>query len=535
MQLLALENQTLIARKEAAIAEIEAAIAKEKEFVTKTQIGAGHKSLKLHESYAESEKYVPHFWKTKAESMVWQCPLEFFSISVLSKTKMKSLISGARQWITSTKECGDPASFQHILVSSITKYIGAAELSLSFLSGKCPRRAYYSTLCGVTLVDTHHSADGLVGANKPDVTFYITPPNGIRSPVLAGNLAFFIEIQLDDFDKDHAGDIIKRSEIILNNDPTRVFVLTLWLTRTEISIHRASRNDNAFTHSFSSPQSLLVLEDGRTEAGVGLHILASIFRKPDMWGACPVNFPEDLSTYLKNEQWMVTKYLGSGSSSRVFEISKNTQTNCLKFYREKHDQSISTEIRCLAELQGINGVPTLITSGVSWVITKEVFDQTLVTYKANLVGSFQASLANMLLSSIQDIHRRGWRWSDCRPDNIGILANGRPLLFDFNAAVKLDVLRVSRNLGSRCFCAQRLLREKDEFVQPLPDDDIESLLKTLFPDSERVHTMHIHSIENRLDRAAKWDCQFPLLRTISSGTPALTVLELYIVNNCFAE
>ena len=59
-------------------------------------------------------------------------------------------------------------------------------------------------------------------------------------------------------------------------------------------------------------------------------------------------------------------------------------------------------------------------------------------------------------------------------------------------------------------------------------------LKAVFID-ERVHIKFIHAIENRLERATEWERCFPLLRTITTETSALAVLELYIRNNCLPD
>ena len=243
-----------------------------------------------------------------------------------------------------------------ILVSSIASYLDTVEHVQSLApskSQKYPRKVYYSKVCGLTLVDTHHSADGLVLDYKPDVTIYVTPPSGARPPVLAGNLAFFIEIQLADFDGEHATDIIKRSEIVLENDSKRLHVFTVWLTRTELSIHCASRNGCAFNHSFSSPQSLLEYKGDQRLAGVGLQLFASFFVSTDVWGSRPTSFPEDLSTYLDEERW-------SGS----FEVSWEwIVVTCVRNYKRKFGPLFETLSR---EFRFINCNRTSLSSRFMW-------------------------------------------------------------------------------------------------------------------------------------------------------------------------
>jgi hypothetical protein len=92
------------------------------------------------------------------------------------------------------------------------------------------------------------------------------------------------------------------------------------------------------------------------------------------------------------------------------------------------------------------------------------------------------SFAEKVVVILKDVHRKGIRWSDCRPDNIGIFMDENsqpsPLLLDWEAAVKFTSTDVPASWTSKSYGAQRLLAlPPDQIIEPHADDDWNSLHK----------------------------------------------------------
>lgn len=132
-----------------------------------------------------------------------------------------------------------------------------------------------------------------------------------------------------------------------------------------------------------------------------------------------------------------------------------------------------------------------------------------------------------LLSALNDVHAAGIIWGDCRPDNLGII-DGEPLLIDWNLAVEQNIPIHPHN-GTRCFLSQRLLRtSSDEPVFRFPDDDKESLLKSLLEIRDPGIRNIINKIDDPKERANVWESRYPILnqnvneafRNFKLGLPA---------------
>lgn len=126
------------------------------------------------------------------------------------------------------------------------------------------------------------------------------------------------------------------------------------------------------------------------------------------------------------------------------------------------------------------------------------------------VRDITQSFVDKLLSALSQVHAAGIIWGDCRPDNLGII-NGEPLLIDWNLAVEQSMPTHPHN-GTRCFLSQRLLRSSsNDRVVRVPDDDKESLLKSLIEITIPGIRNTINGINDPIERAIAWESQYPIV------------------------
>lgn len=126
------------------------------------------------------------------------------------------------------------------------------------------------------------------------------------------------------------------------------------------------------------------------------------------------------------------------------------------------------------------------------------------------VGDLSQLFVEKLLTALNQVHSAGVIWGDCRPDNLGII-NGEPLLIDWNLAIEMNQPTHPHN-GTRCFLSQRLLRTPStELVTRIPDDDKESLLKSLIELQHPGTRKIINAIDDPTERAATWEARFPIV------------------------
>jgi hypothetical protein len=309
-------------------------------------------------SFGDLEHYVRNFWEGK-KSMI--TPFQtLFSISLPQSPQALQL-----PWI------GRVFTAESEYQSEFFSYLEGFGVAFDQAG-----RLFYNSEAKLFYRDTHSIADHLIGDYKPDVTVYRSHPDTDYDPgPNPSQLCYFVELQLGSFDFKHADNNIKRSECLLKRAPSRSHVFSLWLTQTEIVVHKAIRQDSSsFSHLYSpsvalnSPTGHNILHFFLTHAGLnffGEEILLSL----------------EIIDHLRNNDLSITDFLGSGTFSNVLQVTgvNPHRVFALKIYHSGevclylHDK----EVEIMNSLDAIEAVPSVCASGSNWILMDKVSDSFL--------------------------------------------------------------------------------------------------------------------------------------------------------------